>query len=64
VIAEFDSEQAEKQPLIFGKGKEADVQFAEANTYLADKQFRIEYIRPHFCLVDIGNEYPTLIRLE
>lgn len=55
---------AEKHPVVFGKGADADVRFAENNTYLADKQFRIEYVRPHFCLVDVGTEYPTLIRLE
>lgn len=27
-----------------------------------DVQFRIEYHRPHFVLIDMGNEYPTLIR--
>ena len=25
-------------------------------------QFRVEYDRPHFCLVDMGDEYPTLLR--
>lgn len=27
-----------------------------------DIQFRIEYDRPHFCVIDTGNEYPTLVR--
>ena len=51
-------------PIIFGKGELADIKFRDDNSYLADQQFRIEYERPHFSLVDIGAEYPTLIRLE
>lgn len=49
---------------MFGKGENAEVKFSDNNMYIADSQFRIEYERPHFSIVDIGTEYPTLIRLE
>lgn len=60
----MESDQVELRPIIFGKGDEADIKFSPKNLFVADKQFRIEYERPHFSLVDIGTEYPTLIRLE
>lgn len=63
IIAEIDSEEAKISPLVFGRSEDADIKFLD-NPYIADKQFRIEYERPHFSLVDIGTEYPTLIRLE
>ena len=63
-IAEIHSDLAEKKPVVFGKGEGADIRFADDNIYIAGCQFRIEYDRPHFSLVDIGTEYPTLVRLE
>ncbi len=40
-----------------------DIRFAQDNNYVSkDEQFRIEYHRPHFVLIDVGNEYPTLVR--
>ncbi|CDW72418.1 UNKNOWN [Stylonychia lemnae] len=63
-IAEITSDQAEKRPIVFGRGENADVRFSEDNIYIAEHQFKIEYNRPHFSLIDVGSEYPTLIRLE
>lgn len=36
VIAELNSEEVEKRPIIFGKGEKADVKFDETNLFLAD----------------------------
>lgn len=42
----------------------ADVRFADNNQFVSkDIQFRLEYHRPHFVLIDVGSEYPTLIRV-
>mmetsp|Transcript_13973 Transcript_13973/g.13580 ORF Transcript_13973/g.13580 Transcript_13973/m.13580 type:complete len:90 (-) Transcript_13973:61-330(-) len=64
VIAELDSEEIKINPVVFGKGANATVKFSGDNMYIADSQFRIEYERPYYNLIDIGTDYPTLIRLE
>jgi hypothetical protein len=52
-----------KSPIRFGRLKGVDIQFSNKNIYISEEvQFRIEYDRPHFCLIDMGNEYPTLVR--
>lgn len=64
VIAEIDAFEASKRPFIFGKGPNSDVRFHQENEFIADTQFQIQYDRPAFSLIDIGSEYPTLIRLQ
>mmetsp|Transcript_29442 Transcript_29442/g.21899 ORF Transcript_29442/g.21899 Transcript_29442/m.21899 type:complete len:90 (-) Transcript_29442:477-746(-) len=64
VIAELDSEEVKANPVTFGKGSNATIKFAEDNIYIADEQFRIEYERPFYSLIDIGTDFSTLIRLE
>ena len=52
-----------EKPLNLGRGNKVDIRFAQDNNYVSkDEQFRIEYHRPHFVLIDVGNEYPTLVR--
>ncbi|TNV72753.1 hypothetical protein FGO68_gene17254 [Halteria grandinella] len=63
VLGIFPSSKIAQKPLNFGRAKDCEIRFNSKNQFVSEKyQFRIEFQRPHFVIIDMGEEYPTLIK--